>query len=473
MSGFMNLETLLQHLTTFDPVKDAAAMKMCEAMIAAVENNDIPRMEKLAPLISPAHQLIVQEHIMKHYTKEMQRTVEANRWLGTDTVLELLQGKFAAPSALWVWVLETKGTYDKERVVSWAVQALGEAHEINSTGRLNAQRLLTICQRMENTRDLQQMILTDACLHLRNPIVCTWSEDDWGVFNHYTPHDWTNLFENGFDVDILWGEEQEEFKALNVSLQHIPSLKHALNTWFATLSQEYAQIVKDFAHPQGFEHSASFLQLPQHAQELFLNDLPHSDEEGLYLAILGYTSLEFNIGRFCSYYSAKHLIDVYPHAGTLLCQRVHLSPLHALLARTPEKVLALPLSCGPQIAECLRDGSTLHQFLRGLPEAKLPEVLTMFPDLQHWRDTKGNTLGMWLAVERGLSEQDLNTLFAFPAVLDPNNLNKTVRDILVQDVDTGMIGPETLAGYDQRILRGVLLAHAEQGSQPALRARKM
>ena len=473
MNDLMNIETLLHHLTTVDPVKDEAATKMCEAMIAAVENNDIPRMEQLAPLISPAHQLVVQEHIMKHYTHEMQRTVEVNRWLGTDTVLELLQRGFVVPSALWGWVLKSKGTYDQERVVSWAMQMLGEANAINPNGRLNARRILTTWQGVEKTSDLQQMILRDALLHLSNPIVSTWSADDWAVLNYYTQHDWTNLFENGCEVDVLLGGDQEEFEALNVSLQHIPSLKHALNTWFATLSQEYAQIVKDFAHPLDFEQSAPFLQLPHDAQQLFLDALSRSNEGELYLAILGYTSLEFNIGRFCSCYPAKHLIDVYPHARTLLCQRVHLSPLHALLTRTPEKVLALPLSCEAQIAECLQDGSTLKQFLRGLPEDKLPEVLTRFPGLEHWRDAKGNTLGMWLAVERGLSEQDLNTLFAFPAVLDANHLNKTVRDILVQDVDTGMIEPETLAQYDQRILRGVLVANTEHSAHTPPRARKM
>lgn len=320
---------------------------------------------------------------------------------------------------------------------------------------------------IQKSSEAKTSIVNIAIPHLNAGCVLRWTPDDWGVLKPITTQQFLTHFSNISDPDRMMAiDDPNDLLALQTSFDNLPNFEMAFNAFFAPHKSDYEYVCLQLASPEGFKKSTAFRSLDKATQKNFLNSLKADfeadafDEFGVsighYKHILDYTSEELFLKRFNE---PNETLMKKMHIGSnqtmqnLFAKKLSLSSLHALVTHSPHILLKMNKNMAESISQCFSDGWVLMGFFNNIDGKTFEKILHRLPNLVHWRDEKGNSLGHWAAVFNAIEGDWFNAVVNNPSLLEYNHIGQSIRDIMQQDIDRDLLSnTDEVAQLDKVIL---------------------
>lgn len=370
------------------------------------------------------------------------------------------------PPSFWTWLAQQKSPDLIKDVFAWSLYAM-VSQEKSEFEQNHAHQFRHA--HIQHAREAKTQLISALIPRLNETCVFQWSSEDWGILKMLTEKQFASHFINYCNPGRMMAMETPQgLLALQTSFDNLPAFESAFNKFFTRNRTDYDHVCLQLTSPEGFQHSAGFLSLPATVQKEFLADLQmdfegneEDDEEccvlvGRYKHILNYTSDELFLKRFNdaneNLIKKMHIGNEYAMSN-LFDKKFALSSLHAVAEQSPHILLKLDKKMGEEIAHCLNDGMVLMEFFDNISSNTFGKILHRFPNLVHWRDEKGNSLGHWSAVFKAIEDDWFDVIVAHPSLLEHNHIGQSIRDIMQHDIDGGLLSnTDEVAQLDKIIL---------------------
>lgn len=290
-----------------------------------------------------------------------------------------------------------------------------------------------------------------------------WSAREWDYLATISQQQWSEALSEGETRDEILRKQPDKLQNLHYIFAQLPAMAAALNEHYTDIHAQYQTIVQSFSSVKGLKGSVAYKNLSANKKKSFLEylDETYGDDSCSdnitvgYKHLLNMTEEDFFLRRFerFDYENLyQELKKAHPGFEEIFFSQLALSPFHVLM-ENPDVALTLDQKFGPEMAECLNDARVLQQLLYHDDIGKnLAGLFERFPEIVHWKDTKGNTLAHWYAVYQICDDNMINVFCSYPALLESNHAGFTVRDILQQDIEEGLLDADVLVGLDHHIL---------------------
>lgn len=451
----MSIINLLQH--TKPPISLKNLPEVYNHLVDALQTQDaqsvkdhlqkIPRAEHLDPKIIGI--------FIDHFSAQTMGVLFEYP-VGSREFSSIVSASSVASEDVWRWFIDER-QLPVSYLVSQCVDRLQDSFLTPKQQQSVVHFFAAAMQQIE-TREIE---VSDFLAHiapvLKSPCVENWDACLWTFFSTFPHQHWQELLQTIDMDDLLHPNDCVSYAYLSHSLQHIAPFQESFDQRFSNLEKRYLEFVRNFSAPEGMQHSLGFKQLPRAVQKELRNDIADLYDEndgvsflGAYKKLLGYTNDDlflktFGFNELDTSYSSPVLDDFFHHG----LQPIH--PLHIIL-QTPQGFLHFGSNATDLIVQHLDHPLILQNVFDEMDPNLFLQMLEQHPQLAHWKDAKGNSLGHWCMVHRSLNKEWVDVLTRYPPLLEPNHAGHTLRDIVVQDMNEEHAEASDLAALDHILI---------------------
>lgn len=444
----MGILDLLQHTTTPTSLHNLPDGFYEGLMDALVANNpqavgdylkQIPRGEHHDP------QLV--GWFLTHFSPQTMGML-FNEIIGVREFFAILNANQVVSEAVWRWLID-----ERELSVNFFVD---QATQKLTDSNLADQQQQSLVHFLTATHSEPSEIADVIAPKLAGSCVDHWAECVWSYLRTFSHEIWKQSLENLDMHHFLQTNRYFPYANLTKSLQNIPNFQDSFDQHFENLHQQYLEFVKMFSSPKGFKYSSGFKSLPRALQKRldYESTRLYDPEDGVligkYKDILGYTDDELFLKNFGFEELDFEYEDEDP-ALKFLSRLQPIHPLHIILQRF-EGFLQFDSNATDLIARHLDHPLILQNVFDYMNPSDLSHVLQQHPQLEQWRDEKGNSLGHWCAANTPFNQEWAQIMIKYPALLEPNEKGFTLREIVRRDIELENVEEEDLAALDHILI---------------------
>lgn len=391
---------------------------------------------------------------------------------GTDTSTYDFVAIFDAPEVateeVWTWLIEERDL-QAQNVLNQAITRLETHTQIEQQ-----QQSIVNFFKAASPHITPDEFLSEIAPLLNKQYVQVWAPCVWGHLRTFGENEWRKLLTHSIRLDeLLTIEPPASYAYFTKSLQEIPHLRASFDQYFNDLTQQHLEFVQNFSSPQGIKKSKGFQQLSRVEQKRLREEISEIYEPdnglgiALYKDVLGYSNEDlflknFGFDEFSNAYRSP-LLRILSNG----LEAFH--PLHIILQK-PEGLLSFNSTATPLIVEQLDHPLVLENIFNQMGHDTFSQILKQHPQLVHWKDSKGNSLGHWCMTRVTLTPNWAKVLTEHPTLLEPNHKGFTLRDVILVDLEEGYVDESDLVALDH-----ILISQAVSQATPvkATRQKKM
>lgn len=391
---------------------------------------------------------------------------------GTDTSTYDFVAIFDAPEVateeVWTWLIEERDL-QAQNVLNQAITRLETHTQIEQQ-----QQSIVNFFKAASPHITPDEFLSEITPLFNKQYVQAWAPCVWEHLRTFGENEWLKLLTHSIRLDdLLVTEHPSSYGYFTKSLQEIPHLCASFEKFFNDLNQQHLEFVQNFSSPQGIKKSKGFQQLSRVEQKRLREEISeiYGPDSGLsitlYKHVLGYSNEDlflkhFGFDEFSNAYRSP-LLRIFSNG----LEAFH--PLHIIL-QNPTGFLSFNSNATPLIAEQLDHPLVLENMFNHMEPETFSQILKQHPQLAHWKDSKGNSLGHWCMVTDRLTPEWAKVLTAHPTLLEPNDKGFTLRDFVLIDLEEGYVEEDDLAALDHILLSQAV---SQTPSVKATRQKKM
>lgn len=462
----MSILDVLNSVVMAYPTPSEPIHKQYKLLFDAVERQDLVAIEKELNNASFDIQASAEvfNHFLHHFSsKSMDLLFYCNM---NYSYFEFQSRGTVLPPVFWTWFFDPSYQRHFGDALEAARSTLSsKTLDTTSTEYLSCLNMLEAYLRIHPDASflLKESDLTRS---FNQPCVEQWDQRMWGILNHCTVEQWSQFLDIQTPHSLLQ-QQNQNLKYLQVTLQQLVNFQTAIDNHYENNRHNHQMFLDAYYSPEGLQCSKGFQQLSDTRQQQLLKEFQRRYVDGrdrelisIYQHVLGFTPEELFLARFGSLYINADDLP-WPHTSDKA-----LHPMQDLLS-TFYGVLAVGPESSDCIVEHLDNSLVLENVFEDITPSDFLNILQIHPQLAHWKDSKGNSLAHWCAVNVRLTTQWVEAFIQHPSLLEANNVGHTVRGILMEDWNAGDLADGALEMLDHYLLtQEIEVGHTQ-------RARKM